>query len=662
MKVRGQSDKKIHTERIIPTKSKVVVADFETSWTSESPDKPQSTWVWAWGCCSISTENGNEVSLGNSMSSFIQYLVDNKSIKTVYFHNLKFDGSFIVDYLHKNGWFETEGKGSPKLYNHFSIVHQGTDTVVIYLRPEAGRLIQILNSVKIIPLPLDDIGREFGFSVLKGELDYDTYRSEGEYASTEVSEDDVCKYIINDVLILARALNLFEVAGLLESKTHSRLMTIGSIAMTFWKDLNPEWKDTWPADSGQFCPWTDPKKFNEKTRQFEQMSIYDYCRSAYKAGLMWQNKQKMGKLLKNGIEADVNSFFPAMLKYFPMPYGAAKAVNYWDVAGKYQEDYLGQLDENGYYVDEDGNKYAIVAECKLDTFDAKDLSVLTVRDGGNNSEFCGSWGALYGSHLTGSLIALSGQDIVMMKENYYDVEIKLKSCLLWPVKEHMFDNFVDLWYNIKVQAKQKSNPGLAWIAKLILNNLIGKFGTRPENVKYESGCSDEEAFFNGSSDVIFFPQRQHEWEKTHSYSFIAIPIIVNALSRLILTRCMMKFSDRICYTAVDSMYIENISWQEFKEILSDGLSDDQLKPWQKLSDTELGAWKWSVFDEAKFLQRNCYALKSGDKTTLKWSGVRKKYLKNISFEDFKPGLKVKTLKPKYVRGGIILTESTQQIR
>ena len=75
---------------------KQYMADFETAmWL------PNETYVWAWAYCEIGNEEN--IHYGNSIESFFEELEKNKN-STWYFHNLKFDGEFIIYYLLENGF------------------------------------------------------------------------------------------------------------------------------------------------------------------------------------------------------------------------------------------------------------------------------------------------------------------------------------------------------------------------------------------------------------------------------------------------------------------------------------------------------------------------------------------------------------------------------
>ena len=68
--------------------SKCWAADFET--TTDVNDCR----VWAWSACNV--EDFNDFRYGNSIDSFIRFCAASKENYTCYFHNLRFDGEFIL--------------------------------------------------------------------------------------------------------------------------------------------------------------------------------------------------------------------------------------------------------------------------------------------------------------------------------------------------------------------------------------------------------------------------------------------------------------------------------------------------------------------------------------------------------------------------------------
>ena len=80
-------------------------ADFETvTWLKNE------TYVWAWALCEI--DNPDNIKIGNSIDTFFEEI--QKENCTLWFHNLKFDGEFILYYLLSNGFERIENKKERK--------------------------------------------------------------------------------------------------------------------------------------------------------------------------------------------------------------------------------------------------------------------------------------------------------------------------------------------------------------------------------------------------------------------------------------------------------------------------------------------------------------------------------------------------------------------
>ena len=69
--------------------------DFETT------TDPKDCRVWAWAVALI--EDPEQVYYGNSIKTFMNWL-SRGDVHTAWFHNLAFDGKFILDYLLRCGY------------------------------------------------------------------------------------------------------------------------------------------------------------------------------------------------------------------------------------------------------------------------------------------------------------------------------------------------------------------------------------------------------------------------------------------------------------------------------------------------------------------------------------------------------------------------------
>ena len=88
-------------------KTRLFVADFETV----VYDGQTETEVWAAAIVELFTETAPEsVIVLGSLPDFLSYLASLKSDCRIWFHNLKFDGSFITDYILRNGYRWTNVK------------------------------------------------------------------------------------------------------------------------------------------------------------------------------------------------------------------------------------------------------------------------------------------------------------------------------------------------------------------------------------------------------------------------------------------------------------------------------------------------------------------------------------------------------------------------
>ena len=85
---------------------KKYVSDFETT------TKIDDCRVWAYGYMEIGNKKNHHI--GEKMEEFMIWC--EKELCDIYFHNLKFDGSFIVNWLLHNGYSHSDS-GLPKTFN-----------------------------------------------------------------------------------------------------------------------------------------------------------------------------------------------------------------------------------------------------------------------------------------------------------------------------------------------------------------------------------------------------------------------------------------------------------------------------------------------------------------------------------------------------------------
>ena len=167
-------------------------ADFETT------ADPDDCRVWAWAASEVG--DAENVSFGNDIESFVSWCRAVEGSR-VYFHNLKFDGKFVLHHLLSNGWTWVAGKDDARHKTFTTLISDMGQfySIKLYFTPVAA--VEFLDSLKVIPLPVASIPKAFGLSIEKLDIDYLEAREPG-----HVLTDKERAYVANDVKIVALAL------------------------------------------------------------------------------------------------------------------------------------------------------------------------------------------------------------------------------------------------------------------------------------------------------------------------------------------------------------------------------------------------------------------------------------------------------------------------
>ena len=149
-------------------------ADFETTTC------PGDCRVWAYGIISI--ENPDNFIYGNSLDDFILWLRFQK-VATIYFHNLKFDGEFIIHWLLSHGFRHIEDKRDLTVNSFSTLISDKGQFYSIEICFDIVKnhkeVITIYDSLKILPFSVKQIAKGFNLEESKLEIDYDEYREPG---------------------------------------------------------------------------------------------------------------------------------------------------------------------------------------------------------------------------------------------------------------------------------------------------------------------------------------------------------------------------------------------------------------------------------------------------------------------------------------------------
>lgn len=395
-----------------------LTADFETN------NNNSDCHVWLWATCDI--YDIEKTSYGYDIHSFFDFIINlpGKS-NTLYFHNLKFDGEFLLIELFKKGY---EWSNERKLYpgQFTTLISDMGVWYSIEIRISKNKYIKIYDSAKIYPFKVKDLAKSFGMDISKGEIDYNKNRPIG-YIPT-VEEID---YVLRDVKIPAIALKYSFDMG--DTK-----MTAGSNALAFYKRN------------------TTKKMFEYWFPELEDCED-EFIRESYKGGWVYVNPKFKNRDVGKGIVLDVNSLFPSRMKNELMPYGKPLFFN-----GKYKERELYPL-------------YVQKLRCK---FEIKKNHLPTIQLK-KNSRFTQ---AQYLSSSNGEIVelTLTNVDLELFFKHYSVKNIEYVCGYAFHGAKGMFDHYIDHWMKQKQEGDKEGNKPKRTLSKLKMNSLYGKFAKRPK--------------------------------------------------------------------------------------------------------------------------------------------------------------------------------------
>ena len=538
----------------------IATCDFET--TTDVDDCR----VWAVGFCDIDTL---EFNYGNTIDYFFEFAVNYDKI---YFHNLKFDGEFLIAELFKRGYKHTKNKKVNACEFSTLISDMGQYYNICININE--KIVNIYDSLKLLPFTVEKIAKMFKLPILKGEIDYNKYRPIGHI----ITQDEV-DYLKNDCEIMARAL-------MIQFTQNLKKITIGSNALSDYKNI------------------IGKKKFE---RNFPPLEYDAKLRKSYKGGFTYVNPRYAGVTLGKGIVLDVNSLYPAMMYFKNLPYGEGVYFT-----GEYKDDKI-------------YNTYIQKFECE---FELKENKIPTIQIKGNYSykptEYITKSDGI-------EQLTLTNVDFKLFLENYNVYNLHFYDGYKFKSNNNMFKPYIDKWMDVKIRAEQEGNGAMRTLAKLMLNNLYGKFSTNPlkrRKIPYYAGrvrySVDEPELTKG----LYLP----------------VGAFITSYARETTIRSAMKVYDRFLYSDTDSLHL-------IGEELPDNLKIDKYN---------LGEWKHeSTFTKAKFLRAKTYVEEIDGELKITCAGMPKRCHEQVTFNNFNIGAEYTgKLIPKHVDGGIVLDETT----
>ncbi len=585
----------------------ILTADFETT-TNELDCR-----VWAWGVCEVG--NPAYFQYGNSIDGFMDFMRHSEN-STFYFHNLKFDGEFILCWLFENGfkWVKSRNEADTKTFTTLISDKGQFYSIKIYFEKKGKKTnaVTIYDSLKILPFSVSQIAKGFNLPISKLEIDYNEERPVG-HVLTETEVD----YLRNDVDIVARALNVLFEQGL-------NKMTQAGNAMYDYKNTVGE---------KSFKRWFPVPDYDADVRQ------------SYKGGFTYLLTKYKNLDIGAGLVLDVNSLYPWVMHDCPLPYGDGVFFN-----GQYEKDKLYNL-------------YVQMFRCQ---FELKEGYIPTIQLKNNLSFIPTQY--LESSDGEEVVMCLTSVDLELFFEHYnvYNIEYiagwKFKSTV------GLFTEYIDKWTAVKIESGKTGNKAMRTLAKLMLNALYGRFALNP-NV-----CSKIPYYDNG---IIKYTLGDKE---TRDPIYIPVGTFITAWARHKTITSAQKMYKYFVYADTDSLHLNIPLPDEMLEMSNEDLEKMTTADLQKfgidipddfiVDPYELGAWKVEeVFRRARYIRQKSYIHdyntadtwggEGYDPKALKitCAGMPEQCYKYVTWENFREGQSYQgKLQPKHVQGGIILKD------
>ena len=583
------------------------VADFETTTLADDCR------VWAYAIVNIDdTEQPDpEVIIGTNIDGFLKWCSKQKGANKVFFHNLCFDLSFVIDRLFQLGFkHTTENKDQQSKTFNTMISDKGLVykcEIIFYRKGRNIRKIILQDSLKLIPLRVEEIPKAFGLEEMKGKIDYNRHNKLP--PDSPLTEEET-EYIKHDVIIVAKAIKYMYSQGL-------RKMTIGSCALSEFKDI---------IGKRTFDRWYPTPEYHDDVRQ------------SYRGGFTYLNPKYKSVPVKEGVVLDVNSLYPSVMRSHdnPLPYGTPVFFT-----GRYKPDPMYPL-------------YTQMLSCQ---FELKKGKIPTIQIK-HSLSYKGN------EYLTSSngdevTICLNSVDLKLFFEQYHVYNPVYHSGWKFKASVGMFDKYIDKWTANKIKAKKERNYGMVFISKRFLNSLYGKFGTDTRVVNKIPYYADGQVKYYYSIPT------------TRKGIYIAVASFITSYARRVTITSAQKIMDdynagksniQFIYADTDSLHLDSPNFQ-----LPEGLDIDPYKLGAWKYETRFSDKGQKDGCGAKYLRQKCYIenstedIESDDpefKLKITVAGMPQECYPQLTFDNFKIGASYHGKKiPRIVRGGTVLLDT-----
>lgn len=530
---------------------------------------------------------------------------DNKDC-IIYFHNLKFDGSYILNYFNeKEIEFDTFINDMGQWY---SITYEYKDYKIV-----------IRDSLKILNFSIKQIGKDMLKTVEKGI----TPLTEEKISLDECYKKGYVDYVIRDVEILAKALN---------------------------KMIFEQGFEKFTASSQALATYKDMISFQYFLKLFPPLKNDEIIRMGYRGGWTFANPVYQNKEIKGNINVyDKNSMYPAIMLNYKLPTGKPRKIEYnytrekhdiifkefesccyvynlnvaFDIKDKHLPSIQIKIGNKEYFKNDEYFKEKILSN--------KDI--LFMLDKTQRDYLTTSQGHYFN-------ITLTNYDLDLMKRQY-DFDILENSKVIkyeFSAKKGLFDKYINLYKDRKIEGKKIGNAVMTQDAKLKLNSLYGKFGTKKL-------IQEKQVYFE--DDILKFKNDLELTETTGVY--VPLAMFVTSIGRWEIINNAQDNYNHFLYSDTDSLHLLD-EGQEIK---------------LNIDDYKFGDWK--IEEQAtrgKYLRAKLYIEELIDGSlSVRGAGMTDEIKKQVTFDNFKLAATFKGKRAtKQIKGGVLIYTTTFSIK
>lgn len=568
--------------------------------------------MWLWDICNKDYTHYN----GNSLDTFMEFI--SRFDKCVFaFHNLAYDGSYILYWLLENG-FTFVNETELRKFEFTTIITPQNVHYVYVIRFGNGNTVTISDSFKHNSQSVAKLAQTYDLPISKLHIDYNEVREEN-----HTPTKDELEYIHCDTEILMRVLN--------DDFKH---------------------KFTKFTESGNSRKFFKQSHANEYDNLFPELSDSEdaFVRKAYRGGFCWLKPTQSNKFLYNMISIDINSMYPAQMLHELLPYGEGITVK-------------GNVKDSPYYIE---GKTVYIQHIKAE-FKVKDNRPPTIPKK-SVGRFSINELYLYSSQGLMCDLYLTNVDLDLFIECYNILDIEYIDGIIYKAQKgyevteeeakHMsLDEIIKLdgkgsfyyeyLYNWRYQKEHEEGAKRDRAKKM-------------QNIAYGSQATSKkgELIYPYINDKKLLRYKRYNGTARKG-GYIPISTFITAWSRKLLIETIIKNYDRFVYCDTDSCYL-----------LGEELPDT------KIHNSLYGYFKVEhIIEKAKFLgsKRYCYKTKNyspkdPDKFVVTCCGAPPSVTCQMNFDNFIPynekentGIFYGKIKANIVEGGKHLEETTYKL-